>query len=426
MALGRIRRRSVLAATGGLFASPWVARAQSQNGVALVVGNSKYLWETSLPNVRRDAVDIAKAFQTLGLKTELVQDADKSAMLGAIERFKAAAKGAKFAAYYYAGHGTSWQKATYLVPIDAELHTPGEVQGLIPIPLISEAMKSADYRLLVFDNCRNNPADGWRQREALATARVDTSEETAAELRQPGTLTLFSTAPGHIALDGPAGENSPFAKALLRQLASPTIDLRSLATKLRRDLLSETECRQLIWDNDTIASPFEIAGPSTNTLKPSRPAFSRDASTIIELRKVYDFCREKNLPLPQGLIAIRPPAGSPHADKVGAYKFDLSMRISLSGGFAIFPAALVVMSVLDKNTAEAIVSIRGANDGYGVRWRFLTCAISDNRLEFVTADERNRIRVEWRNRNSGTVYLDLMQQASVKVTSPQSFERLDG
>src|SRR5471030_1734390 len=106
-----IGRRTLLAGAGGLLASPAIVRAQGQgNGVALVIGNSKYQWEASLPNVRRDAPDIAKRFQALGLKTELVQDAGRDAMRQAIDKFATAARGANFAAFYFAGHGASWGK----------------------------------------------------------------------------------------------------------------------------------------------------------------------------------------------------------------------------------------------------------------------------------------------------------------------------
>ena len=79
--------------------------AQASNGVALVIGNSKYQWEAALPNVRRDAPDIAKSFQALGLKTELIQDVGRDGLLAALAKFKSAASGANLAAFYFAGHG---------------------------------------------------------------------------------------------------------------------------------------------------------------------------------------------------------------------------------------------------------------------------------------------------------------------------------
>lgn len=77
----------MMAGASGLLAAPSIARSQTQNGVALVIGNSKYKWEASLPNVQRDAPDIAKRFQAMGLQTTLLQDADQNAMKRALATF---------------------------------------------------------------------------------------------------------------------------------------------------------------------------------------------------------------------------------------------------------------------------------------------------------------------------------------------------
>src|SRR5690349_3243316 len=130
-AIRGLGRRKLIVAAGGLMAAPAIGRAQGQNGVALVIGNSKYLWEASLPNVRRDAPDIAKAFQAMGLKTELLQDANGDALRQAIAKFGEASRGARFAAFYFAGHGVTWEKQTYIVPVDADLSNPGTVKSLV-------------------------------------------------------------------------------------------------------------------------------------------------------------------------------------------------------------------------------------------------------------------------------------------------------
>src|SRR6185503_19270071 len=55
-----IGRRTILTGASSLLAAPVPLRAQPQSaGVALVIGNSKYKWEAPLPNVRRDARDVA-------------------------------------------------------------------------------------------------------------------------------------------------------------------------------------------------------------------------------------------------------------------------------------------------------------------------------------------------------------------------------
>ena len=82
-ALYRLRRRALLASATGTLAAPFIVRAQGQNGVALVIGNSKYKWEASLPNAKSDAADVARTFEAMGLKTNLVNDAGRAEMLEA-------------------------------------------------------------------------------------------------------------------------------------------------------------------------------------------------------------------------------------------------------------------------------------------------------------------------------------------------------
>ena len=73
-----LRRRGVLLGSGALLAAPAIVQAQGQTGVALVIGNSKYKWEASLPNARRDATDVAKAFPVGSDLDVIVLEADAS------------------------------------------------------------------------------------------------------------------------------------------------------------------------------------------------------------------------------------------------------------------------------------------------------------------------------------------------------------
>jgi Caspase domain len=416
-----------LAIAGGLLVAPAIVRAQGQNGVALVIGNSKYKWEASLPNVRRDAPDIAKAFQALGLRTELVVDAGKDAMFAAVEKFKAAARGADLAAFYFAGHGVSWDKDTYLVPEDADLGNPGAAQTLLPVTAIGAAVKEARHRLLIFDNCRNNPADGWRQRAAMATARVYAAEQTGSILREANTLVIYSTASGRVALDGPAGENSPFAAALLRQLDEPSVDLRALPERLRRDLLIATQCRQLVWDQNTYSQAFLVRG--LNNRPPARPVAApvHDASRIVELKNTYAFAREKGLSVPPGLIAYRTSGGSPHARMIGAFKYDFLQALGDNGGRSLEPNIAAVLSITDNDTAEVVVASRfwggpaWGISGNGAYWRFTSAKIAGDRLNWPGQSGSGLWELKWRNANSGSV-----SYRENFITPDQGFTRLDG
>lgn len=415
-----------------MLGAPAVRAQGPTAGVALVIGNSKYKWEAALPNVKRDAPDIAKAFQALGLRTELLQDAGRDAMSAAVEKFKAASSGANLAAFYYAGHGASWDKDTYLVPVDSDLASPDTARTLIPVKAVSAAMKGASRRLLVFDNCRNNPADGWRQRAASEQSRVAAAELAALAVHGPNTLVLFSTAPGRIALDGPAGENSPFAVSLLRQLDNSAIDLSSLAARVRRDLLIATEGQQVIWDESTYIAPFVLNGPSRRRSDAPR-SHAVDPSRIVELPQAYAFAREKKLRLPEGLVAIRPPGGSPHGHKVGAFEYTNKTFIGLANssntrGSSLEPAVMIVLSVPEAGSTQIIFAVRDFLFADGPYWLFLTGRLSQEEMEWLVPspaanmDTINWFR--WTDQNSGRY----TKRTAGWTASPyiSRFTRLDG
>lgn len=394
-----IGRRTVLGAAGGFVLSAPAIRAQAQStGVALVIGNSKYQWESSLPNVKRDATDVAKRFQTMGLKTEFLQDLDGAAMRASIEKFKDAASGARLAAFYFAGHGVAWEKQTYIVPVDADLRDPKVALTLLDVPSVDAAMKRAASRLLVFDSCRNNPAGGWRQADARNQARLDAADKVAVQVGEANTLVLFSTAPGATALDGPPGDNSPFAAALLRQLDAQEINLQSLATTLRRDLLIATEGRQLVWDRNTFTVPFVLkgAGKASGT-----PPGHRDLSKIVELNNAYDFAHKSGLVLPLGLVGLRSASGVPNPWMVGSYKYMAPSVVSMVGiSTHIAPAVIVVLSS-ERASAELVAAEKDWLTGGGSRWRYITATKVGKSISYKSADDLRRLTFRWTDQNSG-------------------------
>ena len=425
-----IGRRGLLAGAGSLLTAPAIVRAQGQaTGVALVIGNSKYHWEAQLPNVQRDAPDMAKRFQALGLKTQLVQDAGRDAMNRAFEDFGKAANGANFAAFYFAGHGASWGKDTYLVPVDADLSTPSTVQTLVNALSPGKATRGTANRLFVYDNCRNNPADGWRQLEAERNAINSQEAQRSGAASAPNTLVLFSTAPGHVALDGPAGQNSPFAAAFLRQFNDSSVDLQSLPSRLRRDLLIATQSRQVLWDRNNYAAPFSINGnPRPGTAAAGGTGWGADPTRIIDLTKAYAFAQENGLPLPSGLIAHRPASGSQNSQMVGSFQYTSQTPLGKN------PSLLVVMSVEDQQTAEIIISSKGRYNAKtdkmeaGAIWRYLTARISGSRLDFVPRDGASHMMFDWRDANSGTFSMLNEQQigGNKNPAASEKFTRLDG
>ncbi len=381
-----VGRRHLLAAGGAALAYPSLVRAQAPRGAALVIGNSRYQWEAPLPNVRRDAPDIAKHFQAMGLKTELIEDAGKSAMMAAIARFQASLRGADLGALYFAGHGAQWVKDSYLVPIDADLSTPNSVGQLVPVGDIKTGMDGAAHTLMVFDNCRNSPADGWDQVETMRAAAINLNKLSQA----PNRLILYSTAPGRVALDGPAGQNSPFCTALMRQLEQPTVAFVSLSSGLRRDLLLATEGRQVVFDTNTFTADYRIPGASR--LAAGARSGWENPRRVIELPNAYALAAQKGFPLPGGLIAHRS-KNPAEAQMIGSFRFTQQVAGTK------YEAILVVLTV-EGGTAECVLS---GHNSRGPFWRSVTATVSGTTMDFIPRDETAIYSFTWRDANNGTL-----------------------
>jgi len=413
-----IGRRAAIAGAGSLLAFPAIHASAQTSGVALVIGNSKYQWEASLPNVKRDAPDIARRFEGLGLKTELLMDVGQADMKRGVDKFLQAVRGAEFAAFYFAGHGAQWGRDTYLVPVDADLSSPNAVGTLVPGGIVRDGIGGARHSLIALDNCRNNPADGWRQREAMDSAKGN--DEGAAggsstgRPPPPNMLMLFSTAPGRVALDGPPGDNSPFAAALLRQLDGASVEFQGMATRLRRDLLIATSGRQVLWDRDTYAGPFRLAGRAGGR-RGATGGWAGDPSRIIELSNTYAFAQQNGLPLPPGLIAHRPPSGSRDNMKVGSFSYTGAERN---------PSLFIVMSVEEQQTAELIIATQVAGQ---VAWRFVQGQIAGETIDVTPRDGGGRHVIDWKSVNGGnlTIFPRAQVQRSV-IPTGRAFTRLDG
>lgn len=423
-----LTRRSLVAGAGLWLAAPAIVRAAGQNGVALVIGNAKYLWESPLPNVKRDVTDVAKRLQEIGLKTELVQDASRATMRAAVEKFKSAAAGADFALFYYAGHGASWDRNAYIVPVDIDLSTPDAVKNLQNVTEISDAIKDAAHKLLIFDSCRNNPADGWRQRDAAASSFISATERTASQLRGVNTLVVFSTAPGRIALDGTAGANSPFAAAFIRQTEEDIIDITELPAKIRRDVLLATGGRQIIWDENTYSRSFMI-----KRLQKGKPLSSSaliNGHRMVELPKAYAFA-EKKFPLPKGLVGIRSPGADGHDQKIGSFATEVKMRVGNHfNSYWDTPLLVLVLSIDEAGAAQTIMAsqlyghLADGSSKAGNAWVLFTGKLVGQKVEYSPYGPVVHAELRWKDRDNGT--FETLRPTPYSGLGANRFMRLDG
>lgn len=254
--------------------------AEELKGVALVIGESKYESLSKLVNPSQDARDIDGLLGDLGFEVDRVLNADAEELREAIEDFIEEAQDADVALVYYSGHGIEVGGQNYLVPVDATFDTP-EAAGnsLVAVqPMLDELARAAPVSIVLLDACRSDPfpvgtviqlPDHEEPVTITATpglapvrgptpaARPDLPPESL------GTVIGFAAEPGQPALDGPEGENSPYAAALLKHLSAGGFSFGDVMTMVTEEVYLKTKARQLPWTNSSLRRVLTFAAPQT-------------------------------------------------------------------------------------------------------------------------------------------------------------------
>ncbi len=241
--------------------------------VALIVGVSNYVHAPRLPNTLNDAQDMAEALKKVGFDVDLVLDPDRNALEAAVRRLGQRSVGAATSLFFYSGHALEYGGHNWLAPTTANFDTGRNVrfEALDMDSILEQTSDNARVTLVMLDACRDNPflsrlAGRSREAATRGLARI----ESAAS----GMLIAFATAPGQVAADG-TGRNSPFTSALLKQMRTPGLEIKTLMTNVTRDVVQETNGRQRPWQNSSLEGDFYFvpapAAPAVSTPPAPRP-----------------------------------------------------------------------------------------------------------------------------------------------------------
>ena len=256
----------VLLVHGIAFESP---AAVAGDRLALVIGNGAYANAPRLANPANDAADVAQSLRSIGFEVVDGRDLDKRAMEQKIVEFGHKLDGVGLALFFYAGHGLQVNGQNYLVPIDARLQRAGDLSfEAINVNQVLAQMEAEKRVNLVFlDACRDNPLARSLAR-ALGGSRSASVGQGLASLQSAvGTMIAYATQPDNTASDG-IGRNSPFTAALLKHIATPGLEVRSMMTRVRADVLAATRDKQLPWDHssligEVVLAPVSVADTAT-------------------------------------------------------------------------------------------------------------------------------------------------------------------
>jgi TPR repeat protein len=280
---------------------------------ALVIGNQAYAHLPPLDNPALDAHLLAATLERRGFNVERVIDGNYEAMRAAISRFRLAAEGAEVALVYYAGHGVQVDGVNYLFPVGADVQRREDLQReAVMLPLLLHELERAapEVGILVLDACRDNPVAVLEATLAQQSTRSLRPRQGLAPVESAtGLLIAYATAPGQVALDGPAGGNSPYAEALARYLDEPGLEIGILFRKVSAAVRAATAGSQVPWTEASLTGEPLV-------LYPDPGAGTRDA--IAELNRALD----ESDPSRQRLALSRfveANAGTPAAELAKAY-----------------------------------------------------------------------------------------------------------
>ncbi|BAM89995.1 conserved exported hypothetical protein [Bradyrhizobium oligotrophicum S58] len=228
--------------------------AKADRRVAFVVGNGAYKSVAQLPNPPVDAKAMAATLRNVGFDVVEGTNLTRDKMTEKLLDFGRKAQGADIAVFYYAGHGIAIAGTNYLLPVDADLKSEMDVKlgSAINIDVtLDQTMGDAKVKLVFLDACRDNPfAAKIKSNSATRSVSVQTG---LAEMKSgEGTLIAFATGPGQTALDGDAGANSPFTRALISHIAQPGVEIQQAMTSVRAQVNEETSKGQLPWGHTNL------------------------------------------------------------------------------------------------------------------------------------------------------------------------------
>ncbi len=242
-------------------------RSDSERRLALVVGNNNYAYAPPLRNAANDALDLTAALEGLGFDVNQVIDADLRTLDQAIDRFVGSLNPGDVALFHFSGHGMEVDGENYLIPVDFKLKDEASVRyDAYSASKLHDRMAGAASRLniVMLDACRNN---GFRSTRSNGGGLAMMS---AAE----GSFIAFATGPGMTADDNREGRNGLFTAHLLEVLEEPGLTLDEVFNRVRQDVYSDSEKRQLPWTSSSVIGDFYFRWqtPEPAAEAPSAPA----------------------------------------------------------------------------------------------------------------------------------------------------------
>ena len=229
---------------------------------ALVIGNNRYPYMTSLNTAANDARVVANLLENkYGFNTTVLIDADRYTMLSALNKLRDTLTEKDNLLIYYAGHGEldEVNLRGYWLPVDSEPDSSANWISNVAVTDILNVM-NAQHILVVADSCYS----GSMTRSSVARLDTGLTDEARRKwyqamnsTRARAVLTSGGVKP---VLDGGGGEHSIFAKAFIDVLNENDTVLEGY--KLFREVQRrvKTAAASMNVDQEPQYAPIKYAG----------------------------------------------------------------------------------------------------------------------------------------------------------------------
>jgi uncharacterized caspase-like protein len=201
--------------------------ASKPSRLALVIGNGHYP-DANAPLTQpiNDARAITAALRREGFAVDVVEDASRADINGAVDRLKARINPESVVMLFFGGYGVQAGRESYMIPVDAAIWKESDVRREgISIESVLETIKQkgARARIAVIDASRRNPYERRFRAFSHGLAPINAPDNA---------LILSSATPGKVA-DDSSGQNSVLVSELLNNIGSKAAGAEALFTKTR-------------------------------------------------------------------------------------------------------------------------------------------------------------------------------------------------
>ncbi|MBR1270534.1 caspase family protein [Bradyrhizobium sp. AUGA SZCCT0222] len=229
--------------------------------IALVIGNAEYEIATTLQNPVNDADKMTEALDRLGFDVRAVRNCTINEFHKAFRDFSQDIGGATVALFFYSGHAVQYDGENYLIPVDAGLEGPEDLDRLAfaVTPQLAAMRSRAGVSLVFLDACRDDPFKVQERGAVPGTKGVVVKQaglKAIASTELKDALIAFAAEQGQTATEGDEGGLSPFTMALVEHIETPYLGVTEMIRRVKKSVREATGGKQVPWSNDSLTSEF--------------------------------------------------------------------------------------------------------------------------------------------------------------------------